>query len=606
MRQPLALLILTCLLTSHFPTDVSAALPPEVRKELTELSRELRGVSSLVRKKEVDEAKALIRKVEDRVTEMAIAEDERDRSYTSLMSALQRAKASIPISFEEQVAPIVREKCLGCHGENRPRAGLRLDTYANMGRGGQNGPLLIPRNPRASLIMARLTTPNEQARMPKNGERLSDEELNIIGKWIAEGAGFDGSDMTAMIGDSKVEKKPPVRVVMADGSETVSFKDDVAPWMVNVCMGCHSGNRARGGYNISTFEQLLTDGDTGSTIVPGDPDSSYIVDLVLRQEPIKMPAGNQVAIKESQAMALEKWIAEGAHFDGTDPKAPLRALVPTPAEIEAAKLAAMSDAEFSERRMKQAEDIWKRVAPREDAASATSENLYIYGNVPQSRLDQLAEWGEQKVAALTAAYKLPDGEKPWRGRLIVFATKTRFDYEEFNTVLLNRRTPRGVSGHAVVTAGAADAYVALHDIGDEASEQSLNARQLLNSMIAQAYLARSGGTLPDWLQQGFALMESEAPGQSPYMQELPQIAAQAVSTINGPATLFDDGTFAPDQVGAVGYLLTRYLISRGGMPKLSQFARAYQSGGNAGRAIQAAYGQSAADLGRAFLQSGGR
>ena len=58
--------------------------------------------------------------------------------------------------------------------------------------------------------------------------------------------------MTAPIGDSMVEKKPPVKVVMADGTETVSFKDDVAPWMVNICLRCHSGANPRGGYNITT------------------------------------------------------------------------------------------------------------------------------------------------------------------------------------------------------------------------------------------------------------------------------------------------------------------------------------------------------------------
>ena len=40
-----------------------------------------------------------------------------------------------------------------------------------------------------------------------------------------------------------------------------------------------------------------------------------------------MPAGNQVQIKRSQAQALEKWIREGAHFDGVDGKATLRSLV---------------------------------------------------------------------------------------------------------------------------------------------------------------------------------------------------------------------------------------------------------------------------------------
>ena len=606
MRYSTTILLITVLLFSFPAAD--AALPPEVRKELSDLSKELRPVTGMIRKKEVDEAKAIIKKIEDRLTELEIAEDEKDRSYKSLQTALQRAKGAIPVSFEREVAPIVKAKCMRCHGAGRASGNLRLDTYANMGKGGQNGPLLIPGSPQRSLMMARIMTDNAQARMPKGGAKLTDDEINVIGKWISQRAAFDGEDMTAEIGESAMEKKPPkpeIKVVMADGTETVSFKDDVAPWVVNVCLGCHSGNNPRGGYNLTTFETLLQGGDTGNTVVPGDPDGSYIVDLVLRQDPIKMPAGDQMRIKRSQAQALEKWIKEGAHFDGTDPKATLRSLVPTEEEMEAARLASMSDAEFSERRKEQAKSLWDRVAPREETSTSTTENLYVYGNLPQSRLDQIGAWGEEQVASLTSKYKLPNGQKPWRGRLILFVTKDRFDYEEFNTVLMNRRTPRSVSGHAVVSAGVANAYVAMHDVGDAGDANALPTQQLVNSFLAQAYLLRAGGTVPDWLQQGFGILESRAGNTSPYFQEIPQKAAAAVSTLNNPATLFENGTFEPDEVGAVGYLLTRYLINNGGMGKLSQLVRNMQTNRNVSRAVEATYGQSAANLGQAFLRSGG-
>lgn len=607
MRLTLTIL-LTAFLAVSFSQPTDAALPPEVKKQLSEMLRELRPVSSMVRKKQIDEAKAIIAKIEEQVGELNIAEDERDRSYTALNSALQRAKLAIPVSFESEVAPIIKGKCIRCHGVDQVCAELDMTSYANMGKGGQGGPLLIPRNPQRSLIMARLTA-NGQGRMPRGGQKLSDDEINIIGRWIASGAAFDGEDMTAAIGESMAEKKPPkpkVKVVMADGSETVSFKDDVAPWMVNVCLRCHSGNNPRGGYNISTFEQLLAGGDTGNTVVPGDPDGSYIVDLVLRQDPIKMPAGNQTRIKRSEAQALAKWISEGAHFDGNDPKAPLRGMVPTVEELEAAKLAAMSDSEFADRRTAQAESLWKRVAPREEATASKTDSLYVYGNVPQSRLDEMANWGEAQVASLVSKYNLPGGSKPWRGRLIVFVSKTRFDYEEFNTVLLNRRTPRGVSGHMVITPNFDTAYIVMFDGGDADSADFLNSQQLLNSLLAQAYLGREGTTFPDWLRQGFGLMESGAGQESQYFKLLPQKAGEALSTVTNAATLFDDGTFSPEEVGPVGFLLTRFLLNRGGKAKLGQLAKQLQTSRNASRAVQAVYGQNAASLGQAFLSSGGR
>ena len=594
------------ILASYFCDMSFGALPPEVRKELTELQKELRDVTTLVRKKDVDAAKAIIQKVDERLKELAIPEDEKDRSLTSLKTTLEKSRLLIPVSFEHEVAPIIKDKCIRCHGANQAGAMLRMDSYAAMGRGGRSGPLAIPRRPLNSLIMARLMTPDMMQRMPRGGAKLADDEITIIGRWIEQGAEFDGTDMNAMIGESAVPKKPPVKVVMADGTETVSFKNDVAPMLVNICLGCHSGNNPRGGYNITTFEQLLTDGESGNTIVPGKPDESYIVDLVLRQDPIKMPAG-QAQIKRSQAVALETWIREGAHFDGGDSKAPLRSLVPTEAEMEAARLAAMSDEDFSKRRLNQATEIWKQVSPRSEGTTVTTLNLVMHGNVSEDRLKQIGDWGEAQIAILTDKYKLPAGDKPWRGRLIVFVGKDRFDYEEFNTVLMDgRRTPKTISGHAFLTPQFETMYVAMHDVGDTESTDSMTAQQLLNSLLGEAYLNRSGAPLPDWLRQGFGMMESGVAPTSNFAKSIPTRAAQALTTITDAGKIFDDNTFAPDEVGPVGFLLVRYLIANGGIARIQQFIGTLSTNPNVGRAIQQVYGTSASNLGQAFLKSGGR
>lgn len=586
--------------------DAVAALPPEVRKELTELQKELRDVPVMIRKKQVDEAEAVIKKVEDRLTELMIADDERDRSYTSLKSQLEKARFSLPVSFEAEIAPILKTNCIRCHGETQSSANLRLDTFANIARGGRSGPIARPRQPQQSLIMARLLTDMEMQRMPRGAAKLPDPDIAAIARWIEQGGLFDGENQAAPIGESKVVKKPPVKVVMADGTETVSFKNDIAPWVVTICAGCHNDNRKQGGFTVTTFEQLLSGGDTGNTIVPGKPDDSYIVDLVLRQEPLKMPAG-QAQLKRSQAQALENWIREGAHFDGTDPKAPLRALVPTDAEMEAAKLAAMSDDEFRNRRVEQATEIWKKVSPRAAGLTVTTDNLVMHGNTTEERLKEIGELGEAHVAALTAKYKLPDGEAPWRGRLIVFVTKDRFDYEEFNTILMNgRRTPKAVSGHSVITPNVETAYVALHDVGEVASADSLASQELLNSLLSQAYLARDGASLPDWLKQGFGILEAGLPATSAYLKSAPSRAATAVATLDSAAKLFDDGTFAPDEVGPVGYLIVKYLLTNGGAARLQQLVSELRTNPDVPRAMRQVYGATPDVLGRAFLSSGGK
>ena len=50
----------------------------------------------MVKKKELDQAKELIKKTEDRIKELAIAEDEKDRSYATFKTDLEKAKNLIP------------------------------------------------------------------------------------------------------------------------------------------------------------------------------------------------------------------------------------------------------------------------------------------------------------------------------------------------------------------------------------------------------------------------------------------------------------------------------------------------------------------------------
>jgi len=597
-----AIVFSTCVTMS---AAVNAALPPETRKELSDLMKDLKDVNGLVKKKDIEQAKEIIARVEERIKELAIAEDEKDRTYSTFRTQLAKAKNLIPVSFEHEVAPILKDNCLRCHSETQASANLRLDTFNGIVKGGRSGVPVAPGLPARSALVLRMAAENDQQRMPRGGAKLPDAQILTIARWIEQGASFDGADRDAMIGDSTVEKKPPVTVVMANGSETVSFRNDVAPWLVNICMGCHSGNNPRGKFGFTTFEQLLQGGPTGNTIVPGNPDESYIVDLVLRQEPLKMPAG-QAQLKKSQALALETWIREGAHFDGKDPKAPLREIVPTEAEMEAAKLAAMTDAEFAERRITQAAGLWKRVSPRTEGVSITSPNFYFYGTVPVDRLKQLSDVAETHLAELEKRYPLPGGQSAFRGRLVVFVTRERFDYEEFNTVLMSRQTPKVVSGHSVINANFETAYVAMQDVGDTDSSSSLTAEQLMKSLISQTFLTRDGASLPDWLRQGFGILESGLSTESVYLKAIPARAGKALATITDVSKMFDDGTLAPEEVGDVGYLMVRFLMGHGGQMRFQQLVGELRRNRDVSRAIQTVYNLPADQLGQLFLKSGGR
>ena len=333
----------------------------------------------------------------------------------------------------------------------------------------------------------------------------------------------------------------------------------------------------------------------GDTIIPGDSGNSYLWKLVGLQDPIKMPQG-QALLKRSQAQAIRRWIDEGAHFDGDDPKATLRSMVPTEVEKQADKLASMSDEEFARRRIEQASTLWKRAAPREETDSVTTDNFYMSGNVGRNRLSQLAELAEVQVARLHERHDHHDN--PWRGRLIIFASNDRFEYTEFNTVLRNRRTPREIHGHVVITDQLATAYAVFHDRAELSSASELSSEQLLNSLVAQAWLARDGSTLPDWLQQGFGLAESGIDAKS--LSRLKPRALQAANKIDTPATVFNNGVFAPVDVPVVGATLIRFLQTRG-KTKFNEFIEAVRTTSSPTEAISRVYGRPAETIARAFV-----
>ncbi|MCA9014392.1 MAG: hypothetical protein KDA77_03580, partial [Planctomycetaceae bacterium] len=231
----------------------AAKLTTEQKKELASIKKNLGKVSTLVRQKKYDEAKELTDAEEAKLDKLAqdamLPETDPVLVSTKRLIALRRASlekamgggkkgaGNQGVSFETQIAPILNEKCVNCHGAQRASSNLKLDTFAGMKQGGRGGVLLVPGNPNISLLARKLVAPDPQ-RMPKNAPALEQAQIQLIARWIQEGARFDGEKETDPIGASTKKKKEPVKVEMATGNEKVSFMNDVAPWMLDLCLRC--------------------------------------------------------------------------------------------------------------------------------------------------------------------------------------------------------------------------------------------------------------------------------------------------------------------------------------------------------------------------------
>lgn len=108
--------------------------------------------------------------------------------------------ASCSIRGDETGFPAVQRlfqaKCVSCHGAEKQRANLRLDTAAGIREGGDSGSLLEPGKPDASRLVDALLGRNGQNRMPPKGEPLTEQEVALVKAWIAEGGKLPESGKT--------------------------------------------------------------------------------------------------------------------------------------------------------------------------------------------------------------------------------------------------------------------------------------------------------------------------------------------------------------------------------------------------------------------------
>jgi mono/diheme cytochrome c family protein len=91
--------------------------------------------------------------------------------------------------YQQRVEPMLRVKCLGCHGDGEELDGdLDLRSREAILRGGKSGPALYPGDPLASPIYQAVRRTDERAMPPKERPRLSAEEIADLKAWIEAGA----------------------------------------------------------------------------------------------------------------------------------------------------------------------------------------------------------------------------------------------------------------------------------------------------------------------------------------------------------------------------------------------------------------------------------
>jgi len=119
------------------------------------------------------------------------------------------------VSFAREVAPVLIRQCQSCHGPDKAKSQYRLDSFARLQKPGKSKAApLTPGEPAKSELFRLISTSDEDDRMPQKADALPAAQVQLIKRWIEQGAKFDGPDpaapLASIAGDTEYRDPPAV------------------------------------------------------------------------------------------------------------------------------------------------------------------------------------------------------------------------------------------------------------------------------------------------------------------------------------------------------------------------------------------------------------
>lgn len=118
-------------------------------------------------------------------------------SWSSLSAVLAEEDSGKPVavSYYRDVRPIFQERCQGCHQPAKAKGKFVITSFSKILEGADGEAVVLPGKPGESLLVEEITLEDGKASMPKGEEPLSPVEIELISRWIAEGAKDDSPEL---------------------------------------------------------------------------------------------------------------------------------------------------------------------------------------------------------------------------------------------------------------------------------------------------------------------------------------------------------------------------------------------------------------------------
>lgn len=118
------------------------------------------------------------------------------------------------IDFAKEIQPILEKSCVQCHGPEKHKGDLRLDSKEAALKGGKDGLALVPGDIAKSDLYRRITLPKDHEDvMPSKGDLLTKAQTDLIRDWITQGANWPAGLELKSTAAPEEAKAEPVKLV---------------------------------------------------------------------------------------------------------------------------------------------------------------------------------------------------------------------------------------------------------------------------------------------------------------------------------------------------------------------------------------------------------
>ncbi len=238
--------------------------------------------------------------------------------FVLLPFIFSQPQLAVADSFEK-VAKILEENCVKCHGEEKDKGDLRLDTLAYSIKGGESGASVVKGHPEKSELLFRvMLDADDDDIMPPKGDPLSKKEVGLLETWIKEGANWPKERVLK----APVEKKKVVdpssivfERVHSDLEDEDFFKDEVYPVIEKHCYKCHGHEpeTMKADFWMASRMNIVKGGSLGPVLDLENPKKSLFLELIYGMDEDRlMPP--KTTLTEREKGILTEWVYRGVPF----------------------------------------------------------------------------------------------------------------------------------------------------------------------------------------------------------------------------------------------------------------------------------------------------